>query len=461
MVETTGGMSPEADPPAGSRQGRVAKLGSRLGLSPEAARRAAVTMTDQCFASGTNFAVGVVVARLAGAPGLGAFALAYAAWILLNTLHRALVTDPMAISRDVGGERESENLRQGFAAEIYLGLVATAVFIAIGVVLIAAGQRTFGDGMLAVAPWLIFLDLQDYWRWIGFMKGQPGKSLVNDVVFAIAQIVAFLVIDVTGIHSVFAVVSAWGVGAVAGALYGLRQFSVRPGLSGGWSLLRRGWHMSKWLAGTAVTNWGAGQVYLIVAAGLLGAAALGGLKAAQALVTGPSSIVIHAGGSFGLPEASRALADRGWSGLRRVSWWISAAGLLSVGVFGVVVIFDGAELLRLFYGASFIRYEPATRLTAVAFVISAFGLGPILTLKALKRTRQLFNVQLITLAVSIPAVAILAEAYGVTGAAAAALFSNAAGLAALLLYQRAGRRALQETPSERESLWVGGEVPIL
>ncbi len=435
-------MSPEDRSAGNARWSRVTKVGARLGMSPEAARRASVTMTDQCFASGTNFIVGVVVARLAGPAGLGAFALAYAAWVLLNNLHRALITDPMAISRDVHHGKDTDTLRRGFGAEVFLGLLATAVFVLIGVVLIVSGQKTFGDGMLAVAPWLVFLDLQDYWRWIGFMQGKPSKALVNDIVFAIAQTGAFVIVYVTGVRSVFAVVSAWGAGAVAGALYGLWQFSVRPGLRGGYALLRSRWHLSKWLAGTQVTAWGAGQLYLIVAGGILGAAALGGLKAAQALVTGPSSIVIHAGGSFGLPEASRALAEKGWNALRRVSWWISGAGLLSVGVFGLVVIIDGAPLLRLFYGASFVRYEPAARLMAVAFVISAFGLGPILTLKAMKRTHALFHIQAITLAVSIPAVAVLAVTYGVTGAAAAALFSNAAGLAALLLYVRGARRSL-------------------
>jgi O-antigen/teichoic acid export membrane protein len=413
-------------------------------MSPEAAKRASVNMTDQCFASGTNFVVGVAVARLAGARGLGAFALAYACWILLTQLHRSLVTDPMAISGDMRETQAVESIRQGFGAEVALGLAATAMFAFVGGLLIVAGQRAFGVAILAVAPWVTFLDLQDYWRWIGFMQGKPGKALVNDMVFAVAQLAAFVIVYATGVHSIFAVVSAWGAGAVAGALYGLQQFSVRPSLRGGLSLLRSRWHMSKWLAGTSVTNWGAGQAYLIVAGGFLGPAALGGLKASQALVTGPSSVVIHAGGSFGLPEASRALADHGLRAMRRVTRWISTAGALTTGVFGAVVFFFGSTLLRVIYGAQFARYEPAAKLMAVAMLVSAFGLGPILTLKVTKRTRSLFNVQVITLAVSVPSVAALAVLHGVTGAAAAVLLSDLAALIALLLYQRAARRSLRD-----------------
>ena len=454
-------MSPGTGSGSGAGPSRLAAVGARLGMSPEAARRASVTMTDQCFASGTNFVVGVAVARLAGPAGLGAFALAYAGWILLTNLHRSLITDPMAITQDARAEEAAARLRYGFGAEVFLGLGATVVFALLGVVLLVSGQPTFGQGMLAVAPWLVLLDLQDYWRWIGFMQGRPGKALANDVVFAVAQAIAFGVVYLTHVHSVFAVVSAWGIGATAGGLYGLVQFSVRPSLKGGYALLRERWHMSKWLAGSSVTNWGAGQLYLIVAGAILGAPALGGLKSAQALVTGPSSVVIHAGGSFGLPEASRALADKGWAGLRRVSWWISGAGLLSVGVFGVVVLFWGGTLLRVIYGPAFAHFEPAARLLAVAFVISAFGLGPILVLKATKHTRWLFNVQAITLAVSIPAVAVLAVVDGVTGAAASVLFSTAAGQTALMFYQRAARRGLEASGSVPvAAVAVTGPAPL-
>lgn len=432
-------MSAEIDPAPRRRWQRATKVGARLGLSPPAARRAGVTMADQCFASGTNFAVGVAVAHLAGPVGLGAFALAYACWILINTLHRALVTDPMAINRSVQGSAPSDSLRQGFAAEIVLGAAATAVIALIGAVLLACHRYEFGIGLLAVAPWVIALDLQDYWRWIGFMQGRPGKALANDVVFAIAQTAAFVIVYLAGVRSVFALVSAWGVGAVAGAVYGLWQFSSRPGLKGGYALLRQRWHMSRWLAGTQAANWGAGQLYLIIAAGILGPAALGGLKAAQNLVTGPSSVVIHAGGSFGLPEASRALEDRGWRGLRRVSLFVNAAGLMSIGFFGILVLFFGGPLLRIFYGPAFTQYEPAARLFVAAFVISGFGLGPGLVLKATKWTRPGFTVQLISLAVSVPAVFVLGELYGPTGAAASAVCSSIALMISLLLYQRAAR----------------------
>lgn len=431
-------------PTPAKRRGRIhfPNVATLVGMSPEAARRAGVTMADQCVASGSNFVVGVAVARIAGAAGLGAFSLAYTCWILMTNTHRSLITDPMAILNDVRQEDAPRRLREGFAAEVVLGVGASAVFAVVGVFLFFLGQRAFGVAMIAMAPWITFLDLQDYWRWIGFMSGRPGKSLLNDTVFNCAQAAAFVAVFASGASSVAGVVSAWGFGAMAGAIFGLRQFSVRPSLRGGLGMLRARWHMSKWLAGNGALGWGGTQLYLVVVAAILGPAALGGLKAAQNLVTGPSSVVVHAGGSFGLPEASRALEDRGWVGLRRVSRLISGAGLLSIGFFGAIVIIWGRTLLSALYGPSFAQYEPAAKLFAIAFVISAFGLGPILTLKATKLTRPLLYCQVISLIVSVPTVAVCAIADGVTGAAAGAVFTSAVGLAALLYYQRSTRRSV-------------------
>ena len=52
---------------------------------------------------------------------------------------------------------------------------AFAAFLAVGVLLLAVGQDTFGYDFLAIAPWLPFLIIQDYWRWVGFMAARPGR----------------------------------------------------------------------------------------------------------------------------------------------------------------------------------------------------------------------------------------------------------------------------------------------
>ena len=408
-----------------------------------AASRATITMADQCVASASNFAVGIIVARISGPSGLGAFALAYTVWILVTTLHRSMITDPMAIMGDMRGEDRDESVRRGFAADVTLGLMAAAVIAAVGSALLVVGQHTFGVGLLSVAPWVVMLNLQDYWRWIGFMQGKPKKSLVNDLLFNAVQALAFGVVFVAGLHSVFAVVAAWGLGAAVAALYGLRQFSVRPSMRGGAAFLWSRWPTSQWLASERAASWGASQLYLILAGVILGPAALGGLKAAQGLVAGPTMLVINASGSFGLPEATKQLAERGWAGMMRVSRFITGAGVVASVACGVAVFVAAPELLRLLYGPEFVKYAPCARLFAISVVLSAFNVGPIITLTATRRVRPLFILQLAKLVFGVAAVSLLAAAYGVTGAAAAYLVTVALSTVAIVALQSWTRRSLE------------------
>ena len=407
------------------------------------AGRATLTMVDQCVASASNFAVGIVVARISGPSGLGAFALAYTVWILLATLHRSLITDPMAIMGDMRGDEKEEFVRRGFAADITLGLMAACIIAAVGSALLVVGQDTFGVGLLSVAPWVVVLDLQDYWRWIGFMQGQPKKSLMNDLLFNGVQAVAFVSVFLAGLHSIYAVVAAWGFGAAISALYGLRQFSVRPAVRGGAAFLWSRWHTSRWLASERAASWGASQLYLILAGVILGPAALGGLKAAQGLVAGPTTVVINASGSFGLPEATKQFADRGWTGMLKVSRFVTGAGLAASLACGIVVFVAAPTLLKLLYGPEFVQYAACARLFAISVVLAALGVGPIITLTATRRVQPLFVLQLAKLAVGVVAVSILASAYGVTGAATAYVLSVALASTAVLILQSWTRRSME------------------
>ena len=387
--------------------------------------RAAVTTVDQCVASVSNFAVGVAVARFAGVSGLGAYSLAYTAWLILAAAHRSLVTDPMAIENDLRNADARLHVRAGLAAELLLGVLCVAAFLGLGVALLSAHQHAYGIGFIATAPWLPFLLLQDYWRWIGFMQARPGRALTNDLIFLIVQVGAFAVLFGLHVRSTVVAIGGWGVGALVGAMYGLWQFRVSPSFQHGFRRLRMRWSMSKWLLGESASQWGASQAFVVLAGILLGPIGLGGLKAASNLVNGPSLVLLQAGGSVGLPEASRALAERGWLGLRRVSHFVNIASVLSVAAIGAVIFLYGRQLLSALYGHEFGRYAMVANIVALATLVGAFRVGAFLVLKATRRSCDLFVLSMINLIASVVAVLALAPIFGIVGAAVSTLIATA------------------------------------
>ena len=68
-----------------------------------AAREALWGVGDQALSSVTNFAVAVVVARNVSTAEFGAFTLAFAAYLIILTISRAVTTEPLTIRYSTAG----------------------------------------------------------------------------------------------------------------------------------------------------------------------------------------------------------------------------------------------------------------------------------------------------------------------------------------------------------------------
>ncbi len=169
---------PGADPGAGS-----VKEGLRRRLARLAGNRDLVlTATDQILSSTSNFVLGVLIGRLAGPGPFGAYILAFTVWLVVVGVHRALVTEPIVISRALDGDRQSV-LRRGFEADLLLaGGLGVAVALA-GVVVALTGSGDIGVSLIVLAVVLPALVAQDYWRAMAFALHRPGVALANDAIF--------------------------------------------------------------------------------------------------------------------------------------------------------------------------------------------------------------------------------------------------------------------------------------
>ena len=90
-----------------------------------------------------------------------------------------------------------------------------------------------------------------------------------------------------------------------------------------------------------------------------------------------------------------------------MSRFVTGAGLAASLACGIAVFVAAPTLLKLLYGPEFVKYAPCARLFAVSVVLSAFAVGPIITLTATRRVRPLFMLQLAKLAFAVAAVSVV------------------------------------------------------
>jgi len=269
--------------------------------------RAVWTILDQAVSSATNAAVALLVARAVDVTAFGAFALAFAVYALVVGFSRSCASSPLGIrysGRSLRQIRRPASAATGTALTV--GLAASCVLALCGVVI----SGVVGASLLALAVVLPGLLVQDAWRYVFFACGRPAAAVVNDAVWALAQVVAVDWLVLTGVSSAALMLLAWGGAGGVAALFGVVQARAVPDPRQALSWLRK--HRDLWGFMTVeyVIVQASQQVAILLIAVLGGVAAVGAVRGVQVLL-GPATIFAIGLYTFAVPEFSRRQWDSG------------------------------------------------------------------------------------------------------------------------------------------------------
>jgi O-antigen/teichoic acid export membrane protein len=372
----------------------------------------AVTFADQVVSSTSNFITGVAIARFSGAGEFGEYALVLTVWLIAVGVHRRVITEPIIV---VTGDADTgaSAIAHGVGAEVVLGLGASAITAACGLVGVALGAD-IGLMLLALSPWFVPLLLQDYWRAIAYQRRRPGLALVNDLAFAAAQVAVIALFAWIGWRSGAHMITAWGIGAAVGAGIGFRWFPSRARWIDGCRLLVRLWPQGRWLLADFLTAFASQQGYLVFAALLLSRIEYGGFRAGFSLM-GPTVVILLAAGNVGLPEAARRADVGDRTALERYVRQLTTLTLCAVATYGLALAFLARPLLRALYGPPFERFSPLVLLAALQYVIIVSMYGQGIALRATEGMTRLWKARVVVAVASFAALLVLWDRFGLNG----------------------------------------------
>ncbi len=349
---------------------------------------------DQAFSSITNFGLALLAGRRLGPSGLGKVFLAFSVYLIVLVLQRALITDTLvAITSALDAESRARTARLGLTMSLLAGLVATTVVFSLGLLVSGSGRT----GLLLVAPWLVVVLVQDFWRNLLFRESRASAAAANDGVWILAMAMA-----VRGLG-----------GAVVGFLQTrLWPSSIRDAWAWWW---KEAWPFGRWNAAAGIVVNVGGSVGAFVLAAIVGASALGGFRAVQSLFA-PLSVIGPAVGLPGLPAIARAYAV-GFRQARNLATRLSGIAVVAALVFFAVLFLGGWRLLPFLFGKSFRQYRELILPIALSQVFAAAGVGFPLLIKAQQRGQFLLLSRLAATLIGIGIMAMSASKYGLIGAA--------------------------------------------
>ena len=353
-------------------------------------------LADQAMVSGVNFLTAILLARYLGLEEFGRFTLAWMAVLFVNSIQHAAINSPMMSIGPMQSEAEAPAYYGAvMVQQVVFGILTFAVVWA-GVSLGAVqfpGWRV-ADLALPLACAAIAYQCQDFLRRHFFTRGRGITAFTNDALRYLGQLLLLIwLFQTTAMDSARAIWVIAGTAAIA-ALYGAFLIE-RPA----WSprTLRtttsRHWNFGKWLTATALMRWTSGNLFIIFAGVLLGAAAVGALKAAQTLM-GVTHILFMGLENVVPIRAAQHFHDGGkkalLSYLKRVTMWGGGATATVSAVAAIAPDF----WLGLVFGDQYVEYGYLLRWWALISLLIFLSLSLRFALRAIEHTRAIFWSQL-------------------------------------------------------------------
>lgn len=280
-------------------------------------------IADRGLFAVTNFLANIVLARWMRPEEYGAFATAYALFLLLTTFHTAMLAEPMMV---FGSGKYAQHFRRylvfGYIGHTIISLAASAILLLVGVLVLRFGAEALGLALLGLALAAPFIMLLWLLRQVFYIVARPQWAAAGGALYLAAMLAGLYGINRLGALSSFAAFAVMGGGALLTcALYTLilhPQWRTAVDAPSWREMLRDHWTYGRWSTATAGLTWLPGNVYYAVLpiwVGLEGSAAL---KAMQNFVM-PILLTITAVGLVVLPEYVRTLEKHGRRGLNRAA----------------------------------------------------------------------------------------------------------------------------------------------
>lgn len=374
-------------------------------------------LADQAMVSGVNFLTSVLVARFLGIEEFGLFSLIWVAVLFFSSFQMSIIVSPMM---SIAPKQDDKNLSFYYGSVFAQQLIFSVLSVVSIVVGVEFGRYFFpewniGELLLPLVVVTFFFQLQDFLRRLFFVQGRQVAAFVNDAISYLMQLILLIYINTLGLLNTELVLWVIAITSLIAVFIG---FIVCDKINISYDMFidtaKRHWNVSKWLTGSALLQWLSGNLFIVVAASLLGVVAIGALKAAQSIMgithilfQGLENIVPITASHYLHESGKRSMAGY----LGKVTIWGGGATL----VLALLVSAFPGHLLMVVFGDEYQDYGYVLRWYALIYLIAFIALPLRMGLRSMEKTYPLFIAYALMAFFSILSAKWLVQAFGLHG----------------------------------------------
>jgi len=359
------------------------------------ATKGGLALADYGLFSGSNFLLGILLARWLPPEQYGAYALAFSIFILVTFLYQALLLEPLSV---FSGTTYSHNLRGYLKSNLWLhwGVSAVICLLLGGTALMAkvwwhspVSAIAFA-GMTAATPFILIHALG---RRSFYLKLSPGPAAFGSFFyFVVTASGAFLLYKMNRL-SAFSAFLVMGFAALVGGLIMVFQLNAKLEPATAPMKLRetwaKHWEYGRWALGSCIVGWIPTYVYIPVVSKFFGLSVAAELRALMNL--GAPVLQTYAALSMlFLPYAARVQGKEGQKGATALTRKLAALFVAGAVVYWAVLIPLRRPVFNLLYAGKYMDSASLLPLFAAETIIWSAALGPAILLRAMEYPRSLF-----------------------------------------------------------------------
>jgi O-antigen/teichoic acid export membrane protein len=393
------------------------------------ASKGGITLLDQSLFAGTNFVVNILIARWLSPTEYGAFATAYAVFLLLASFHTAILTEPMMV---FGAGKYNQHFERYLNILVTSGhwIVAGAISLVLGIAASIFWTLSFTNlasaftGLAVASPFILlwwtvrqsfYIGFRQHWALIG--------SLLN-VIYLIIILSVLLHFSIVSQGWLFTAMGMAGLSASLTLLL-IRSLS-RPDDGTELNLhtiAMDHWNYGSWNVLATGVYWASGHILMLFVPLVLGLSSTAVIAAVVNLFR-PLHLFMQSISLLVLPAFSRQIQRESFTlSLRRQVVGLVAVSSCLAFLYGMVLTAFSDTLLHLIYQGKYDGYQGIVLLFALSYTASSAVQIFTMVLKAFQDTRSLLTVwstsALIMTLLSIP----MMVAFGLAGGIITLAFS--------------------------------------
>jgi O-antigen/teichoic acid export membrane protein len=400
-------------------------------------------IVDQGLISGSNFLIGILLARWLIPAEYGAFSFAFSVFLLLSYVYQSLLSEPQAV---FSGSAYRQCLRGYLKALLSIQLVVTVFGVVLlggsAAVVYAMGKADGLPGALAgvalASPCILFFWLL---RRSFYMNLAPARAAVGALIYFVLVTGGLFVVYKKALISPFSAYLLMAIGALGTGLFLLSQVKKAlppdtcepPTAAQAW---HKHWEYGRWALAVSVVTWIPYYMYYPLVTAFSGLARAGQLRALMNLSL-PMEQSYTALSILFLPYAARVCREKGVSSsgplVRRITLLFVAG---AVAYWAVLIPFKGLAF-HILYGGKYMEVVPLLPYVALGSTLWSAAFGPAILLRAIESPDSIFYARIVasvlSLVIGVPAT----WAFGLWGVVWSVIVANiAAFVISMYILQR-------------------------